>query len=540
MSNGYRIDIPQDYFARIAAREYNDDAGMALVREFAQNSADAGASLVEFNFCGDNLLTVADNGKGADERKVRMKLLVPLASEKDGEAIGGFGKAKELLYFGNESWSIRTRDVLVQGSYLTVSSFQTGLPHVEGFTATVKLPPGLYRAAQENARMFLRNSERPGVEWRLNGVTMDLRIKRPARAAKDFGFAKGYVERDVDDSTIYLRTGGLLTSTRYGYHGPTVGRVIIEVTGKSSELLTPARDWFRASEHRRAVESWLNGLVTDARATLADDVGDEVVFEDYELVEDLPVAEATAIKRDEVVPEHGGVKVDVSFRYGGTDEELAEALAGVEAVAGVYDPDGILSGPYAGKTGAGATLTTPGASAPQGGPVAAPKAKRKDGFDMGLLPKVDGIKRVVVHTGGKQHAKTGAKWLRKNAEAARKMLAAWTTAVRVVAKANSLPVDAVGFTFAPDVEAEFVRAKNGRFGLLLNPLKLDTADQFAADELLDRALHETAHLVTRGGHDEAFVLAEASLRRKCRGGAVKGAVARSLRTVSVQAAEEVA
>jgi len=536
MSNGYRIDIPQDYFARIAAREYNDDAGMALVREFAQNSADAGATNVEFRFLSDNWLQVTDDGKGADERKVRTKLLVPLASEKDGEAIGGFGKAKELLYFGNEEWRIRTRDIVVEGSYLTVKSFQTGEPYVHGFVAEVKLPPGLYTAARDNARDFLRHSERPGVTWRLGGVTMDQRIKRPARAAKDFGFAKGYVQRDVDDSTIYLRTGGLLTSTRYGYHGPTVGRVIIEVTGKSSELLTPARDWFRSSEHRRAVESWLNGLVTDARATLADEVGDEVVFEDYEPVEDLPVAEAASIKRDEVVPEHAGVKVDVAFR----SEVPVEALA--EALAGVYDPDGILSGPYAGAAGEGATLTTPGASGPQGGAVAAPTrpAKRKDGFDMALLPKLDGVKRVVVHTGGKAHAKTGAKWLRKNAEVARKMLAAWTTAVRVVAKANNLPVDAVGLTFAPDAEAEFVRAKNGRFGMLLNPLKLDLSHEFVADELLDRALHETAHLVTRGGHDEAFVLAEAVLRRKCRGGAVRGAVARSLRTVTVQAAEEAA
>jgi hypothetical protein len=537
MSNGYRIDIPQDYFARIAAREYNDDAGMALIREFAQNSADAGATAVEFRFLSENWLQVTDDGKGADERKVRTKLLVPLASEKDGEAIGGFGKAKELLYFGNEEWRIRTRDIVVEGSYLTVKSFQTdGAHHVHGFIAEVKLPPGLYTAARSNARDFLRNSERPGVSWRLDGITMDQRIKRPARAAKDFGFAKGYVQRDVDDSTIYLRTGGLLTSTRYGYHGPTVGRVIIEVTGKSSELLTPARDWFRSSEHRRAVESWLNGLVTDARKTLADDVGDEVVFEDYEVVEDMPVAEAGTVKRDEVVPEHGGMKVDVSFRSEVPVEVLAEALAGV------YDPDGILSGSYAGAKGEGATLTTPGASAPQGGAKAATTrpAKRKDGFDMALLPKLDGVKRVVVHTGGKEHAKTGTKWLRKNAEAARKMLAAWTTAVRAVAKANGLPIDAVGLTFAPDAEAEFVRAKNGRFGMLLNPLKLDLSDEFVADELLDRALHETAHLVTRGGHDEAFVQAEFTLRRKCRGSTVRGAVARSLRTVTVQAAEEVA
>jgi hypothetical protein len=535
MSNGYRIDIPQDYFARIAAKEYNDDAGMALIREFAQNSADAGATHVRFDFMGGNTLRVTDDGCGANERKVRTKLLVPLASEKDGEAIGGFGKAKELLYFGNESWSIETQDVRVKGSYLTVNEFVTGQEYLRGFVATVTLPPSLYVAAKDNARSFLAHSERPGVVWMLDGNRIFPRISRPSRAVKDFGFAKAYINREVEDDRIYLRTGGLLTSTRYAYHGANVGQVIVEVTGKSSDLLTPARDWFRAAEHRRAVESWLNGLVTNARETLAEELGDEVVFEDYEEVAPLTVDEAAPIKRDEVLPEQGGMKVAVSFRSEvpvGTGVDV-EALA--EALAGHYG-DG---------QGQGATPATPGASEPSSGPVAGPtkaaraaKAKRKDGFDMALLPKLDAVKRVTVHTGGKDRAKEGAKWLRKNGEAARKMLAAWTTAVRVVAKANGLPVDAVGFTFAADVEAEFVRAKNGRFGMLVNPLKFDLSAEFAADELLDLALHETAHLCTKGGHDESFVLAEATLRRKCRGATVKGAVARSLRTVSVQAVEE--
>lgn len=525
MSNGYRIEVPQDYFARIAAKEYNDDAGMALIREFAQNSADAGAKSVRFDFMGGNTLRVSDDGCGANERKVRTKLLVPLASEKDGEAIGGFGKAKELLYFGNAEWCIETQDVRVKGSYLTVGEFLTGQEFINGFVATVTLPESLYRAAKDNARSFLAHSERPGVEWVLDGSTIYSRISRPARAAKDFGFAKAYVEREVNDSTVYLRTGGLLTSTRYGYHGSGVGRVIIEVTGKSSELLTPARDWFRTNEHRRTVESWLNDLVTNATRTLAEEVGDEILFDDYEEVTPLAAEETASIKQNDIIPTHAGVRAEVSFRSNVPSE--TDALAA--ELAGAYD----------GATGEGATLTTPGASAPQGGAVAV-RRKRPDGFDMTLMPKLDGVKRLVVHTGGKVHAKTGSKWLRKNGEAARKMLAAWTTAVRVVAKAANLPVDAVGFTFAPDAEAEFIRARGGsRFAMLLNPTKFDLSAEFASDELLDLALHETAHLCTRGGHDETFVLTECSLRRKARGGAVRGAIARALRTVAVQAVEAV-
>jgi hypothetical protein len=172
------------------------------------------------------------------------------------------------------------------------------------------------------------------------------------------------------------------------------------------------------------------------------------------------------------------------------------------------------------------------------GVMAPPKRPaRRDGFDMGLMPKVESLKRLVVHTGGKKNATVGMRWLRKNPEVALKTLVAWITAVRAVALRCALPVDAIGFTFAPHAEAEFVRVK-GRFALLINPTTIHIDSEFAAEELLDRALHETAHLCTTGGHDEDFVVTEFSLRRKVRAATVRGAVARALYNVEVQTVEE--
>ena len=124
MAGGYKIEVPGDYFARVAAKEYADDAGMALIREFAQNSADAKATVVRFNFEGGNVLTVSDNGRGASADQIRTKVLTPLASEKEEGGVGGFGKAKELLFFGNPAWRIRSRDTLVEGRFLEVDRFE--------------------------------------------------------------------------------------------------------------------------------------------------------------------------------------------------------------------------------------------------------------------------------------------------------------------------------------------------------------------------------------------------------------------------------
>lgn len=516
---GFKIEVPGDYFARVAAKEYADDAGMALVREFAQNSADAKASNVRFTFEGDNVLTVSDDGRGASGTQVRERVLTPLASEKEDGAVGGFGKAKELLFFGNPSWLIRTRDVQVRGRFMEVDSFDTGLEHFNGFMVRVQLPPGLYNAARMAARDFLRASERPGVKWWINGLQVDCAVVRARRAAKDFGFCKAYVERNCSDTKIYYRTGGLLTAVRYGYHPPEVGRIVLELQGASTELLTPARDNFRSGEHRRAVESWLNALVTDYRRELAEDEGDEILFEDDEVVE--PLMKHAKLVDSAVVPSVAGIAAEISFRGPAQSADLAQVAADINAqvAAGMLEP----------SQADAALLATMLAPAP---------AKRKDGFDMALMPKIDGIKRLTVHTGGKKQAKEAMKWLRKNGDKARKLLAVWATAVRGVCALNEAPVDALGFTFSTEAEAEFVRAKNGRFGLLINPLHFKFDSEWAHEDVLDCAIHEVAHEIRGPNHDEAWSVTEARVRRAARSRALRGAINRSMLTGEVIAVDE--
>jgi len=520
-NTGWKIEVPGDYFARIAAKEYADDAGMALVREFAQNSADAKASNVAFTFGTENVLTVFDDGKGADAKTIRERILTPLGTLKEEGSVGGFGKAKELLFFGNPSWTIRSRDVRVTGSFLSVTSFETGLPAQAGFTVTVTLPPGLWTAARRAALPFLAASERPGVTWVLDGMAVPVVVTKGRRCVKDFGFAKAYLDKDSKtDSYIYLRTGGLLTSRRYGYQPSEVGRIVIELVGASSELLTPARDWFRSMQHRQTVESWLNALVTDYRRTLAEDVGDEIIFRDLKPVQ-AKVKAAGVIDR-EVVPTVGGFKATVEF------ERPARSLSVDELAAELED---VSRQVQRGDVGLSALAVAEEK-------LALAKARRRSAVE-DFVPAIEGIDSLTVHTGGKETAKAAKKWLAKNADKARKVLAAWATAVRGCSALRGADTDAVGFTFAADAEAEFVRANNGRWALLVNPIAIEKhlGDEWAVEEIVDCAIHELAHQLRGAGHDEAWASTEAEVRRACRSRELRGAVARALRSGNVETVE---
>jgi hypothetical protein len=89
-------------------RDYSDHK-TALVREFLQNSVDAGATEVHFDFDKSNrVLTVRDNGCGMDPEIMENALFKIGGSHKNGNAVGGFGSAKMILYFQHVGFAITT------------------------------------------------------------------------------------------------------------------------------------------------------------------------------------------------------------------------------------------------------------------------------------------------------------------------------------------------------------------------------------------------------------------------------------------------
>lgn len=113
-----QIQLPKAAF-RKSRNEYSMWR-MAWVREILQNSYDAllkvGGGRIDFVFDG-KIVTVTDTGCGMNEDVLLNVLLSWAGSNKqmgDG-SVGGFGYAKNLLYFANERFEIWSQDNYVVG-----------------------------------------------------------------------------------------------------------------------------------------------------------------------------------------------------------------------------------------------------------------------------------------------------------------------------------------------------------------------------------------------------------------------------------------
>ncbi|TWO69110.1 hypothetical protein FN976_20460 [Caenimonas sedimenti] len=104
------VQMPSSFF-KSSKREYKDWR-FAMVREFVQNSYDAGAATIRFTIDssaqGHTVLTVADDGTGMDEDTLVNVLLCLGGSRKPDGAVGGFGYAKTILLLAHHSYSVCT------------------------------------------------------------------------------------------------------------------------------------------------------------------------------------------------------------------------------------------------------------------------------------------------------------------------------------------------------------------------------------------------------------------------------------------------
>ena len=109
-----RIVLPKDHFRKRIQHQYSN-VGRAICREILQNSQDAGASRVDFQFT-DIGFAALDNGCGMNLQEFRDHYLTLGGTKKETGSIGGFGAAKELLSFAWESWACQGQGFIVSGS----------------------------------------------------------------------------------------------------------------------------------------------------------------------------------------------------------------------------------------------------------------------------------------------------------------------------------------------------------------------------------------------------------------------------------------
>lgn len=239
----------------------------AFIREFVQNGMDArGAGRIECTIklleSGDTLVVFFNDGMPMDRHILVNKLLSLGESGKRFEngAVGGFGKAKNLLYFCHRSYTIKTGEFLVTGCggefdlvegqsnrYGTESSVVVAGDHVEKFV--------------ESFKWFVALGQWSG-QFVLNGETMKASLAKGS-PRRELEFGTVYTNKSYSNKMV-VRINGIPMFSQW----VELDRcVIVELNGKSSDVLTANRDGLR-SPYNSQLSSFVQELAVDKRSAL--------------------------------------------------------------------------------------------------------------------------------------------------------------------------------------------------------------------------------------------------------------------------------
>ena len=132
----------------------------AVFREAIQNSVDAGANLITIDYHQmDNKninLTFSDNGSGMSLDVLLNVLLTMGGSKKDnGNAIGGFGYAKSILFFAHNEYTIKTKDIILKGKGGNYSYTENN-PNVKGTEFNIIIENDYYHTQIERVDEYLK------------------------------------------------------------------------------------------------------------------------------------------------------------------------------------------------------------------------------------------------------------------------------------------------------------------------------------------------------------------------------------------------
>lgn len=221
-------------------REYSDWR-WGIIREFFQNGIDApGTSTinVEINRSEDDtLLVVVNNGKPMNQDTMTNKLLSLGETGKNFAegSVGGFGKAKVLLYLAHESYKITTGDLMVVGcggEYELVAD----QPFLHGTRSEVVIQGNQTQYLQEAVRKFAAYAQWDGTIF-LNGEQLECNLKKGS-PRREFEWGTVYTNKAIPHRVI-VRVGGI---PMFSHRTDLDRTVIVELKGPSVDVLTSNRD----------------------------------------------------------------------------------------------------------------------------------------------------------------------------------------------------------------------------------------------------------------------------------------------------------
>lgn len=460
-----QVHLPVGHFRKSAKREYLNWR-RAIVREFYQNSVDADATEIRFTIDelpNHYLLTVKDNGTGMSIQDVEEKLLTMGGTDKGENSIGGYGVAKQILYFAWSHWEIHSRDYKVVGSgcrYTIVPNEYT-----DGVYAIVHLEkdePVTETTIQSYLKLCC-----PKVKTLVNGTEFTEWTNQ------------GELFKSLPWAHLHKKTGGngYVNVQVRGVHmfstwvsGET--DIVVELSGNAREILTSNRDGLN-NPFGQELQTILNDICVNTKSALLPQ--NNVVLQAFE------GRGNTFVSADEFnIP-------DLSNAV----RQMRAKLHHEELESKFYVPED--------------------QPAPSFGANFSDTSQRNPENVETFVPTI------LVKTIGNNLPKkfNPESWNQKTA----KMMALWQRVLRQIFRDSRVScIFGIGMTFDPDARAEIVYKNEVPF-FLLNPdiwrhkLNLSGKSRWLIiQEMKQRALHEIGHFVTEDhNHNENFVLTVAAL-----------------------------
>lgn len=259
------ILIPDGYFLSHVKKHYSD-AFTAFFREVLQNSVDAGATTVDIFANKDTgIITVVDNGCGMDFDVLKRGLLTFGGSVKSAGSTGGFGEAKVLILFSQDSYSIHTRNHLVEGAGLQYIHDDKA-EHFNGTSISVKTNSDFWKNRYGDdvdltqALRFLERCEIPNVVITFNGEVVECSCQR-GKLVRENSLADVYAKpSEFEQYYIDIRHNGVLMFR--SYVNGVKQHIVLELKKPSSEVLNANRDGF-AQAYANSINSFIQEVVID-------------------------------------------------------------------------------------------------------------------------------------------------------------------------------------------------------------------------------------------------------------------------------------
>lgn len=160
------VTIGPEFFTK----SFNDyrDKFWAFAREIMQNSLDCGSTTIDIVIReeedeGRTVVVVGNDGEPMTKDILVNKLLSLGSSGKDFRgAVGGFGKAKEVLYFAHRAYTISSGDLWVSGSGAGYDIEESNTP-IHGTRSMVTWEGCVAERLREGFRRFIALCDRRGL-----------------------------------------------------------------------------------------------------------------------------------------------------------------------------------------------------------------------------------------------------------------------------------------------------------------------------------------------------------------------------------------